>query len=365
MMTIGLSKKSIHHGLRLFLILTLAGYSAIFYLTGSRETFAALKFFQFRFFLIALLLIGVDLFSGAGRIWIFIRKISRLPDRSAFWIAFKSNLANIFLAAATPFQTGGGLAQIYMLNRHGISVAGATSVSMMNFMATLLFLLISGIMVIRWMARRYTDFQFHFILTFSSSIFYAAFAVFLVFLLRPMAIGRAVEWILLRLKFWSKREHYARKIESFILSYQAHIRKFWKKDKKLLFHNLWLTAVLYFNKCLLAYVILLGMNQNPDFTEVVSVQILIIFLIYFCPTPGASFLAETSCATLMSLFIARHLVSVFSILWRFFTTYFGVILGGVVLMRTIGTETAEASPEPASSPVLQEKKASRLVRNSL
>ena len=86
----------------------------------------------------------------------------------------------------------------------------------------------------------------------------------------------------------------------------------------------------------MAYIVLKGMGLNPDFLQVVSIQILLIFLIYFCPTPGAGFLAETSTAALMSLIIPNHLLPVFSILWRFFTTYFGVIVGGIILMRTIG-----------------------------
>lgn len=157
--------------------------------------------------------------------------------------------------------------------------------------------------------------------------------------------------MVLRLKFWSKREAFADKIESFIHTYQEHVKYYWETDKMLMVHNIWLTAVLYFNKCLMAYVILQGMNQHPDFWQVVSIQILIIFLIYFCPTPGASFLAETSCATLMSLIIANHLVSIFSILWRFFTTYFGVIIGGIILMRTISpaAESTKTIKSPSAS----------------
>lgn len=362
-MTVSLSKKSIYHGLRIFLILTLVGFSVVFYLTASRETWAALKFFQFRFFLIALLLIAVDLFSGAGRIWIFIRKISDLSDWKAFQAAFKANLSNIFLAAVTPFQTGGGLAQIYMLNRYGISAAGATSVSMMNLLATLFFLMTAGILVIRWMTQQYTDFKLQFILSFSGGAFYVAFALFLIFLLRPMIMGKALEWIILRLKFLSARENVVLKIESFVHAYQDHLKTFWRTDKMLLVHNFWFTGVLYFNKCLVAYVILRGMNLNPPFLEVVSFQILIIFLIYFCPTPGASFFAETGTASLMSLIVAPHLVPIFSILWRFFTTYFGVILGGLILMRTIGIAGQPA--HDTAIPSIQDKKSPRLVRNSL
>ena len=340
-----ITKKSVNHGLRIFIILTLAGFILIFYLTGTKETVQALGTFRLPYFLLAALLIGVDFFSGAGRIFIFIRKIGHHSQKHAFWASFRANLSNVFLAAATPFQTGGGVAQIYMLNRAGYSVAGATSVSIMNFVATLGFLMVAGLMVLRWMQRTYTDFQFRFILSFSSGVFYFVTVAFFIFLFRPMIIGKGVEWLVLRIgKLWKKKAHtfenVSHKIHAFVESYQSHIVYFWKNEKPTLFHNIWLTIVLYFNKCLVAYVVLKGMGLNPHFFQVVSIQILLIFLIYFCPTPGASFLAETSTAALMSLLIPNHLVSVFSVLWRFFTTYFGVIIGGIILMRTIGSQSA-------------------------
>jgi len=345
-MPISISKKSVHHGLRIFIILTLIGFIGIFYFTGTQETIQALREFRIIYFFIAILLIGVDFISGAGRIFIFIRKIGDYTPKHAFWSSFKANLSNVFLAAATPFQTGGGVAQIYMLNRCGYSVAGATSVSIMNFVATLSFLMLAGLMVLRWMNRTFTDFQFRFILSFSSSVFYIVTVFFVVFLIRPMIIGRGVEWLLGRIgKLWKKKsetfEDLSHKIHDFVVSYQSHITHFVKYEKPTLFHNIWLTALLYFNKCLTAYVVLKGMGLDPPFFQVVSIQILLIFLIYFCPTPGASFLAETSTAALMSLIIPNYLVSVFSMLWRFFTTYFGVIVGGIILMRTIGSNPGE------------------------
>jgi len=353
-MPLPFSKKSISHGLRIFIVLTLAGFILIFYLTGTRETLRALQDFHFSYFFLAALLIGVDFLSGAGRIFIFIRKIGFLSQKQAFWESFKANLSNIFLAAATPFQTGGGVAQIYMLHRAGISVSGATSVSIMNFVATLAFLLVAGLMVLRWMTRTFTDFQFRFILSFSSGAFYVVTFFFLIFLFRPMVVGRGVEEILHRIgRVWKKKSqtfaHLALKIHGFVESYQSHIVYFWKKEKPTLFHNLWLTLVLYLNKCVVAYVVLKGMGLNPDFFQVVFIQILLIFVIYFCPTPGASFLAETSTAALMSILIPSYLVSFFSILWRFFTTYFGVIIGGIILMRTIGAPSVKQDEIPTEA----------------
>jgi uncharacterized protein (TIRG00374 family) len=354
-MATSLSKKAASHGMRIFIALTLLGFLIIFLFTGSRETIEALRNFRPIYFVIAVLLIGVDFISGATRIFIFIRKICRLGDRKSFLVSFKANLANVFLAAATPFQTGGGVAQIYVLNRAGVSVSGATSVSILNFVATLGFLLIAGLLSIRMMAKTFVEnnISLQFILGFSSVLFYIVTALFIVFLFKPMIAGRIVEWILRKTGgIWKHRQNtfdtLSEKVHGFILSYQSHMVHFVKNERMTLVHNIWLTAVLYFNKCLMAFVVLKGMGLDPDFAQVVIIQVLLIFFIYFCPTPGASFFAETSSAALMSLIIPGHLTSVFSILWRFFTTYFGVIVGGFILMRTLSSPSVKEA-EPSRS----------------
>lgn len=335
-------KRSIIVGLRIFIILTLVGFVLVFYKTGSKETINSLSDFRISYFLLATALIAVDWLSGGARAFVFIRKITPISDRQAFITAVNANLANIFMAAATPFQTGGGAAQIYMLNRGGVSVSGAISVLILNFVATLGFLLVAGIMILRWLTTHLEGFHFRVILSLSSWIFYLVAAVFLTFLLRPMIIARAARWLFdLFGRTWKSKasafDRAANKFSDFVQDYRDHVSYFWKNEKMALVHNVWLTAVLYFNKCLLAYIVLRGMGLDPGFIDVISVQVLLIFLIYFAPTPGASLLAETSAAALMSLLIAEHQVPIFSVLWRFFTTYFGVIVGGIILMRAIGT----------------------------
>ena len=62
---------------------------------------------------------------------------------------------------------------------------------------------------------------------------------------------------------------------------------------------------------------------------------LIIFFLYFAPTPGASLIAETGMSAVMSLIVPAYALSVFTVMWRFFTTYFGVLLGSLVLLRIL------------------------------
>ena len=135
-MEVETQRKSIIRGIRIFVFLTILGICLVFYLTSSEKTWGVLKELKFSYFLLASILIVVDLFSGAARIHIFIRRI--IPK--GFWACFKANLANIFLAAATPFQTGGGIAQLYVLKRHKVPYAAGMTVGLLNLVATLSFL---------------------------------------------------------------------------------------------------------------------------------------------------------------------------------------------------------------------------------
>ena len=341
-----LSRKSAIQGLRVFIILSLTAFILIFYLTGSRDTLKAIGQFRFEYFLLALLLVGVDFSSAAGRIYVFIRKLDVFSERRALWTGFEANLANLFMAAVTPFGTGGGLAQIYVVNLNGAPLAYASSSAVMNFVATIIVLLASGPVVMNWLARTYADFQFRFIFTFTSHFFYFVAVLFFILLVRPQIIATIAEWLLSALgRMWKKkRDAFQRGAENFhrfIGEYQRDIITFWKNEKLVLFHNLWITALHFINKCVIAYVVLLGMGLRPPFFQVIAIQLLLIFLVYFGPTPGAAFLAETSAAALMSMIIPTHLLPLFSILWRFFTTHIGIVAGGIVLMRVIGKKPQE------------------------
>lgn len=348
------SRRALIRGIRLFIVLTLAAFMVIFFATGSRETLQALQHLHVGFYVLALLLNGVDLLLGAARIHIFIRKMTPLTARRSFAAAFRANGSNLFMAAATPFQTGGGLAQIYILNKAGVSVSGATAVSVVNFFATILFLLGAGPAILHWIVRAETNLHVRFIFGFSSVFFYLISLLFIAFLFRPVSIGKLVERLIVRIgRLWKKKkeslEAAALRVHDFVAGFRSHTLTFWREEKLTLFHNFWITCILYLNKCIIAYVVIRGLGIHADFIQVVWIQILLIFLIYFCPTPGASFLAETSAAVLMSVIIPRHTIPVFSLLWRFFTTHIGVIVGGIVLMRAIGLK-APGGKSPTANP---------------
>ncbi len=336
-MPIEIQYNKVVKGIKIFLFLSVLGMTIVFYLTGSEETWKILIHSKINYILIAFLLIIVDLVSGAARIHIFLRRI--IPQ--SFRVSFKANLANIFLAAVTPFQTGGGIAQLYVLNYYGAPYAAGLTISVFNFVATLSLLFVSATYVLTNIPARLIDNQsLILVLDMSRFAFYFTLALFFVFLFRPQLLGKFVNTSLKFLvrffpRWKGKVEGAGKKILGFIEQYQQYLAHYWKKEKLTLVWNIVLTVILYFNKCLVAYVILLALGLQVPFWDVIMLQMLVIFFLYFAPTPGASLVAETGMSAVMSLVLPAYSLSIFTVLWRFFTTYFSVFLGSLVLLNTL------------------------------
>jgi len=96
-----------------------------------------------------------------------------------------------------------------------------------------------------------------------------------------------------------------------------------------------LTLVLYFNKCLMGYVIAVAMGMHAPFWSVMGAQILLIFICYFAPTPGASFIAEISNSYLMGWVAGPEKIVLYTAFVRTSAVWLAVILGGIFLARQL------------------------------
>ena len=86
-----LQRRRVIAGIRIFVFLSIVGLLVVFYFTSSERTWHIIRDFKKEYLLIATVLILVDFFSGAARVYIFTR---RIVSRS-FGACFKANLANI------------------------------------------------------------------------------------------------------------------------------------------------------------------------------------------------------------------------------------------------------------------------------
>jgi uncharacterized protein (TIRG00374 family) len=84
------------------------------------------------------------------------------------------------------------------------------------------------------------------------------------------------------------------------------------------------------NKLLAGYVALRAVGLHANFVDILLVQTLVMFLLYFAPTPGASGIGEVLSAAVMSSYVPRELTPIYILIWRLTLSYFTIGLGFLV-----------------------------------
>src|SRR5215831_18701866 len=128
-------------GLTVFVLLTVGAFWWQFRRIpagGAAPTWSGL---QWRFAALLVVLAPIESLCAGLRIWVVARALRR-PVR--YWRCLQSEWANFGLAMITPSQTGGGLAQAYVLSRAGAPGATALSVTVISFLGTVFALLLMG-----------------------------------------------------------------------------------------------------------------------------------------------------------------------------------------------------------------------------
>ena len=93
-----------------------------------------------------------------------------------------------------------------------------------------------------------------------------------------------------------------------------------------------MTVIVYLNKFLIAYFVMRAMGLEVDMLEVIFLQWVLYLVLYFAPTPGASGYAEVSAAAVMGPLLPEAHLGAFVVLWRMFSLYIPMALGGMLLL---------------------------------
>ena len=133
-------------------------------------------------------------------------------------------------------------------------------------------------------------------------------------------------------------EKLEKKLDVWIDDFSSCLKEFFKYRKKILLGAIIVTAASIGTNYLIAYAILEGLNYHLPVLQIYMIQFVLYFLLYFTPTPGGTGVAEGGCYVMFSSSIPNHLLGIFVILWRFFTIYIWVIIGGLLITKTIGLD---------------------------
>lgn len=352
-----ISKRRIRRGLQIFTIVSLGSVVAIFLLTHSHLTREAFGRIEPLWLLCAIPFIAIDWLGGGYRLYLFSRVFH---PSIRFKTCVKANLANYFLGAITPSQTGGGPAQVYMLYVGGMPAVEATSASLMSFFSTTFFLMIAGAGIFAFRGSLPFSGGYLAHLFNAGMFFFLGIAVLMALALVFPGFYRELSRIIVRIVSRVRKKDYLRAgsvahraIDAIDRCHRQLIH-YARRHSHIFLAGIVVTAVCFLSKFAVAYLIVRSLGIEASFIHVALLQMVIVLINYFFPTPGASGAAELSSAALMSAIVSKGLIGFYVILWRVLATYVSVAVGGGVVLHELGKREkvdvddtiAEDVPEP-------------------
>jgi hypothetical protein len=250
---------------------------------------------------------------------------------------------------------------MYTMRRYGLPLPVAVTSTFMTFVSTILFFAIAGPLALLFGAGRslgqrgnvlglslYDLFQGS--LTIIAGI--GVLMVVVIFFPRFVAdlIHRVAEWVGRRSRRVADR---LERLREGIDDAHASVIAFNSPGGWLtLFWATILSAPSHANKLLAGYVALRALGLHANFVDILLVQTLVMFLLYFAPTPGASGIGEVLSAAVMSSYVPRELTPIYILLWRLILTYITLGFGFLVFSSWVRQGLREVGQgvvaEPAS-----------------
>lgn len=250
---------------------------------------------------------------------------------------------NIFLSNITPFAAGGGFAQIYFLNKKDISIGDATAATTIKTTLPIIFFFITTPIIL------ITDKALFKIIPSGNNLFYIL-TLILIYILVTFGfyktlkdtniIKKNLSKVLALMEY--KKVISKNKAESFrnnsfiaIDIFVINIKRFLKGKKKYILLSIIFMILYLFTLFIFPVILIRGLSSSISTSQIIFIQILLTFVTYFAPTPGATGVAEGGFTLMFSNFVQKGDIVSLTFLWRFFTMYLGMLIGLIIFYLEI------------------------------
>ncbi len=329
--------KLLRRGLEIFLLISLAGIGITFlYGQDPGAVLAHLRNLQWPWLVVGLLLASMDWIGGGVRLWVVARVVHPRPPLGGMILAGGMTAWASYL---TPFQSGAGPMMIYTMRRYGVPVPVAAASTLMTFISTVAFFAIAGPLAIVFGAGRSLSDKGAVLGLSLYDLFLTSLGVFVflgVVLVAVIAFPRHIGTLLHRVAAWAGRRSV--KLAARVEALRAGIDK--AHESIVAFNTprgwlalLWATLLSgpsHANKLLAGYVTMRTLGLPAHFVDILLLQVLITFLLYFAPTPGASGVAEVLSALIMAAYVPKALTPLYTLIWRMIISYYTIAFGFLV-----------------------------------
>jgi uncharacterized protein (TIRG00374 family) len=339
---LALTPRFLRRGLELFAVISIAGVAgllAYYFIRYGDRVDAFLDPFlhlHWGWLLAGLGLASMDWFGGGLRLWVTTRVVHPGVRYRDMVLASGMGAWGAYL---TPFQSGASPMIVWKMTQSGVKLPEAATSVFITFVATVAFFALAGPLAILLGAGRslrehglVLGITLYDLFKTSMTLFGVIGVVMLIAMLFPRAVRNLLRAVAARLSTRSQR--IAARMESLSAGIdRAHecLQAFASpKGLLTLFWAIVISAPSHANKLLAGYVAMRTLGLEANFYDILLLQTLISFLLYFAPTPGASGLAELLSAAVMSIYVPRVLTPSYTLIWRFINSYATVITGAVL-----------------------------------
>ncbi len=314
----------------ILIIILIAGFTDI------SQTIEVLKRVSVTWLILSSLLLIGDWFVESLTVKVFA--VSYRTKVSLRYL-FKSTLIGSFFSAITPFSTGGQPAQIAFMNKRGVEYGEATALFVSRFIVYQVVITCLGVLGVYGahdiLSKNITKFAF---LAFFGFILNGAVLFFLlIFSINRPLVEWLVKSLIKPLSFLKIVKNQAEVVERTLRQIELFHACMVKSMS-----NLALLSVAFLTTFLqmllrisMTYFVARSVHVECSYVSTVLFQMVLFLVVSLVPTPGAMGASESGYVLFYSFLFGPNTVATL-LLWRFFTYYANIIVGGLTTAHELG-----------------------------
>ena len=333
-----LTPRMVLRGFEAFVLVSFLTFVGILWYGNDLGAFwASLGRIRWAWVLVGVGVASLDWLGGGLRLWVVLRHLIpgiRLPP------LILAGGMGAWGAYVTPAQSGAAPMMIYTMRRAGVPVPAAFTATLITFIATVLFIALAGPIAIFAGAGQSLGERGNVLGLSLYDLFLGSLWLFVgigVLLVAVILFPRLFHRLLHRLSGWAMRRspRFAHRLEAVHAGLDEAHRSVVAFNSPRGWLALLLATIIsgpsHGNKLLAGYVALRAVGIEAHFVDVLLLQTMITFLLYFfAPTPGGSGVAEVLSAAVMSIYVPRELTPLYTMIWRLVLSWFTLAAGGAI-----------------------------------
>ncbi|MDX2191952.1 MAG: lysylphosphatidylglycerol synthase transmembrane domain-containing protein [Gemmatimonadales bacterium] len=354
-----LTPSFIRRGIGIFLLTSLAGWvGTVVYGRSATAWLEGVGRLRWGWVLAGLAVGSLDWFGGGLRLWIVTRLVHPSPPLGPLVIA---GGMGAWGAIVTPANSGSAPLMVVAMRRAGVPLGAAAAAVLMTFVATVAFFAIAGPLTL--LLRGGTALRANYAglglslydLWVGSAVLFGLLGVlFALIIVFPAHVQERLH----ALARWAGSRH--PRVEARLAGVERALADLARsvavfRTPRGLLALWWATcasALCFAPKLVGGYFAMRAVGVEAPFVDVLILQTLITFLLYFAPTPGASGIGEVLAALIMAAHVPKPLTPLYTLVWRLVTSW-GTLAAGVVVFSAWlrqGLRQVSDEPEAAEAP---------------